>query len=171
MATFTVEQFSRMTELTAKSQDGGLSAEEVTELADLYTAQDAAQNDARRVLRASGVKFPDETDDKRLTDIVATAHFLWLLERMYTRVKLANATNTYNDIAAKYGYTFCNDPLSLLKHLEAHLPSSVFARGKEKYRVGQGAKYSDWKRGIAGLAAVEGAIKAGRVHKAAADTE
>lgn len=156
---------TRIAELLEVSQTTGLTPELAGELAELYRKQEETRTQVQRALRASGMKFPNEKDNAALIGVVAAAHFLFNLERMYTRVKMANATNDYNDIAERYGYPFCTKPGDLLAHLEKHIPAGTWLAGVEKYRTGQGAKYGDWKRGIRGLAAVEAAITSGKVYR------
>lgn len=154
-----------MAELVAESQAGPLSADKALELATLYRAEQDAQSAVRAALKASGMKFPNERDGALLANVVASAHFLFLLESMYTRVKVANLCNTWNTLAAEYGYPPITKPGELLRHLEAHCPAAQWTAGRDKYKNGQGAKYGDWKEGIANLTAVEAAVASGKPMK------
>lgn len=139
-----------------------MSAEKARELAELYRADQEAQNAVKAALKASGMKFPNERDGALLANVVASAHFLFNLEAMYTRVKVANLCNAWNTLAAEYGYPPITKPGELLRHLEAHCPAAQWSAGQDKYRNGQGAKYGDWKEAIANLTAIEAAVASGK---------
>lgn len=152
-------------ELISKSESAVLSEAEARELHDLLNAENDERTRAKKALKAAGILFPSDKDSALMVATCEDAQFLLNMERAYNVAKLASVTNTYNDMAEKYRYTFCENPAEVLALMEKHYPADTVSAAKDRIRT-RWASYPGWRKAINNRANLDAARKSGKVYRA-----